>query len=219
MNDEQQQQNEIGALGFDISRAAADVEVLAANGEQHAAAKAKVMADQRLTPEAKRADVEKLEADFSQRFNGRSQEAQARLTELSKAAQQQIEALREKAMPKPKDVTQWQEASARAQFIREDLAAHPEQAASMLRAAVKSGDTIAAYLINRYGGAEPKTQEEARAYSDLMRAQSELFKPDEKAQAALKAEMQRLNDLRSRLPVAATREEKNEFAARFGLKT
>ena len=108
-----------------------------------------------------------------------------------------------------------QEAAARAQFVREDLADNPAAAAEMLRDAYRRKDQVAAHLLMRYA---PKLiADDRRAASEFGRVAGELYSPDPAKIAALRDSSNRMIELGNRLPI--TRAKRADLAQRFGLKS
>lgn len=137
----------------------------------------KITASDELTPEGKRARLDRLGKDFTAEVGNirgeivpRVEEAISILEKDEAAARRSVELAR-----MPATVAEWQEAAARREFVREDIeramSEDPRQVAAMHKAALQSGDKLLVYLVERYGSRalydDAQRRQNVEAYADL----------------------------------------------------
>ena len=118
-------------------------------------ARAEIQGDVRLSPQGRAEKYAELSAKYDAALSDKQSAAHEFVQSELRALSDELDRLTRAADITPRDVTQWQEANARAQFVREDCEQLAVENAPALVAeyerAVKGGDKIAAYLIKRYG--------------------------------------------------------------------
>lgn len=130
-----------------------------------------------LTPEGKRARLDLLGKQFTAGVeNIRAEvvpQVESAITALEAdeiAARRAVELARS-----PATVTEWQEAAARREFIREDIeraaASDPRQVVALYKSALQTGDKLLIYLVERYGRValydDAQRRQNVEAYADM----------------------------------------------------
>lgn len=127
--------------------------------------------DDHLDLQSKKKKYLKANAQFRRRI---AEDRDAALTILVAALEKldhQEAVLHRRTWNEPKDLTEWQMASARAQFVEEDCQAwaksNPKRIVDVYRFALADGDRVPAFLLERYGPQALET-EGARRELDLL---------------------------------------------------
>lgn len=127
----------------------------------------------------------------------------------------------------PQGVTEWQEAQARAPFVKEELEKMaPEAIAERYRMLTAAKDKIGAWLTQRYGIEKIKGRIDAEAARGNFATGPEFWAPLNELQDAIgeaigakhKAELKRLDRLESQLRAHQTKTERDDIARKYGIK-
>lgn len=197
-----------------LQSAESDLAALERGITDYNTARKTIEANQRLTPDAKAADLQTLESNQV-----------ARLVELRDAVRNSIETEQQTlasevqrmdsgAIIAPADLMQWQEAAARAGFAREDIEADPARAVVLFRDAMQRGDRVGAWLALRYG--RPAAGDDLVTMAAWRAALAETIEP--KRRKAIQDRMGQAEGLRRRLPITIGNAERGDFAGRYGVK-